>query len=172
MRCDYALGYDDDGVIQGYKVAHLVRCGYSADLSQGVVDRTMFHSDNAYYLPAVRIDTRRLKTNTVSNTAFRGFGGPQGMLSIERVMDEIAWATGRDPLDVRLANLYAAGRDITPLWPEGRGSADHACDDRRTRRKRRLPRAPGRDRGLQRVVALPEEGDRAHAGEVRHQLHP
>ena len=114
MRCDYALGYDDDGVIQGYKVAHLVRCGYSADLSQGVVDRTMFHSDNAYYLPAVRIDTRRLKTNTVSNTAFRGFGGPQGMLSIERAMDEIAWATGRDPLDVRLANLYAAGRDITP----------------------------------------------------------
>ena len=65
---------------QGYAVEHLARCGYSADLSQGVVDRTMFHSDNAYFLPAARIGSRRLKTNTVSNTAFRGFGGPQGML--------------------------------------------------------------------------------------------
>jgi xanthine dehydrogenase large subunit len=114
MRSDWEVGIDEKGVILGYKVAHNVRCGYSADLSQGVVDRTMFHSDNAYFLPAVHIDTKRLKTNTVSNTAFRGFGGPQGMLSIERVMDEIAWATGRDPLDVRLDNLYRPGRDVTP----------------------------------------------------------
>jgi xanthine dehydrogenase large subunit len=100
--------------VQGFAVEHLARCGHSADLSSGVVDRTMFHSDNAYSLPAARIASRRLKTNTVSNTAFRGFGGPQGMLMIERVMDHIAWTTGRDPLDVRLANLYAPGRDVTP----------------------------------------------------------
>jgi xanthine dehydrogenase large subunit len=74
----------------------------------------MFHADNAYYLPAAHIVTRRMKTNTVSNTAFRGFGGPQGMLAIERVLDEIAWFLGADPLDLRKANLYGPGRDMTP----------------------------------------------------------
>ena len=74
----------------------------------------MFHSDNAYFLPELSIVTHRLKTNTVSNTAFRGFGGPQGMLAIERVIDAIARDLGRDPLDVRLANFYAPGRDLTP----------------------------------------------------------
>lgn len=115
FRCDWEVGYDADGIVEGFHVVHNARCGYSADLSQGVVDRTMFHSDNSYFLPAVRIDTRRLLTNTVSNTAFRGFGGPQGMLMIEHVMDRIAWATGRDPLDVRYANLYRPGRDLTPF---------------------------------------------------------
>ncbi|MGP9821203.1 xanthine dehydrogenase molybdopterin binding subunit [Salinarimonas sp. NSM] len=114
FRSDFRVGFDAEGVIAGFAVTHNARCGCSADLSQGVVDRTMFHSDNSYYLPAVRIDTRRLLTNTVSNTAFRGFGGPQGMLMIEHVMDRIAWATGRDPLDVRYANLYRPGRDVTP----------------------------------------------------------
>jgi xanthine dehydrogenase large subunit len=118
FRSNWRVGFDGDGRIEGYAVEHLARCGYSADLSQGVVDRTMFHSDNAYFLPAARIGSRRLKTNTVSNTAFRGFGGPQGMLVIEHVMDRIAWATGRDPLDVRLANLYAPGRDLTPYGME------------------------------------------------------
>jgi len=74
----------------------------------------MFHADNAYFLPEFKILTRRVKTNTVSNTAFRGFGGPQGMLAIERVIDAIAWDRGLDPLDVRKANLYGAGRDVTP----------------------------------------------------------
>jgi xanthine dehydrogenase large subunit len=114
FRSDWAVGTDEGGRIQGFKIEHLARCGYSADLSNGVVDRTMFHSDNAYYLPAVRIGSRRLKTNTVSNTAFRGFGGPQGMLAMEQIIDRIAWATGRDPLDIRYANLYAPGRDVTP----------------------------------------------------------
>ena len=91
------------------------RCGYSEDLTLGVVDRAMFHADNAYYYPACRITTRRMRTNTVSNTAFRGFGGPQGMLFAERMMDHIAYLTGKDPLDVRKANFYAgAGRDRTP----------------------------------------------------------
>src|SRR3712207_3201121 len=78
----------------------------------------MFHSDNAYWMPAVHVGSRRLKTNTVSNTAFRGFGGPQGMLAIEHVMDRIAWATGRDPLDVRYANLYRPGANVTPFGME------------------------------------------------------
>ncbi|ALA18326.1 MULTISPECIES: xanthine dehydrogenase molybdopterin binding subunit [unclassified Chelatococcus] len=114
MRADWRVGFDDDGRIAAYDVMFNARCGCSADLSQGVVDRTMFHADNAYFLPAARIATRRLKTNTVSNTAFRGFGGPQGMLAAERVMDEIAARLGRDPLDVRKANFYAPGRDETP----------------------------------------------------------
>ena len=114
FRCDFRVGFDAEGVIQAYDVDYLARCGYSADLSLGVVDRCMFHSDSSYWLPATRIASRRLKTNTVSNTAFRGFGGPQGMLMAERMIDEIAWATGRDPLDVRYANLYQPGRDVTP----------------------------------------------------------
>jgi xanthine dehydrogenase large subunit len=114
MRCDYRIGFDEAGRIQAYDVDYLARCGYSADLSQGVVDRAMFHSDSSYWLPVTRINTRRLLTNTVSNTAFRGFGGPQGMLMAERMIDEIAWALGRDPLDVRYTNLYREGEDITP----------------------------------------------------------
>ena len=74
----------------------------------------MFHADNCYYLPAVEIVSRRFKTHTVSNTAFRGFGGPQGMMAIERVMDAIAAHLGLDPLAVRRANLYGPGRDVTP----------------------------------------------------------
>jgi xanthine dehydrogenase large subunit len=88
-----------------------------------VVDRAMFHSDNAYFLPESRIYTRRVKTNTVSNTAFRGFGGPQGMMAIERVIDTIAWSLGRDPLDIRKANLYGPSRDLTPY-----GQTVEDCD--------------------------------------------
>ena len=82
----------------GYEVALNARCGCSADLSPGVCDRAMFHAGNGYWLPDVSILTRRLKTSTVSNTAFRGFGGPQGMIAIERVMDAIARDRGLDPL--------------------------------------------------------------------------
>lgn len=114
FRVDYTVSFDEQGVIEGYDVIYAARCGYSADLSSGICDRTMFHADNAYFLPDVRIASRRMKTNTVSNTAFRGFGGPQGMVGIERVMDEIAWSLGLDPLDVRKANLYGEGRDLTP----------------------------------------------------------
>jgi xanthine dehydrogenase large subunit len=114
FRVDWRVGFDDNGRLAGLDVDFLARCGYSTDLSQGVVDRTMFHADNAYFTPASRIASKRLKTDTVSNTAFRGFGGPQGMLAIERVMDAMAWTLGRDPLDVRRANLYGPGRDITP----------------------------------------------------------
>ena len=102
------------GVVTAYDVMLNARCGCSADLSPGVVDRAMFHAANAYWLPEVKVASRRLKTNTVSNTAFRGFGGPQGMLAIERVMDAIAHERGLDPLDVRKANFYRPGADRTP----------------------------------------------------------
>jgi xanthine dehydrogenase large subunit len=114
FRADWRVGYDDQGVVAGYDVTLNARCGCSADLSLGVVDRAMFHAGNGYWLPHVSIASRRLKTNTVSNTAFRGFGGPQGMLAIERVMDAIARERGLDPLDVRKANLLRAGFDATP----------------------------------------------------------
>ena len=115
FRVDYAAGFGKDGVVRAVDVTLSARCGHSEDLSLGVVDRAMFHADNAYYYPTVRILSRRMRTNTVSNTAFRGFGGPQGMLFAERMMDHIAYSLGRDPLDVRKANFYAgAGRDRTP----------------------------------------------------------
>jgi xanthine dehydrogenase large subunit len=114
FRVNYSAGFDKTGRLSAVDVEFLSRCGYSADLSQGVNDRTMFHADNAYFYPAVRIRSRRLKTHTVSNTAFRGFGGPQGMVFAERMMDAIAIKLGLDPLDVRKRNLYEAGRDVTP----------------------------------------------------------
>ncbi len=110
----YDVGFDAEGVVQAIDLQLDARCGYSADLTIGVVDRAMFHSDNAYFLPEAQIASRRLKTNTVSNTAFRGFGGPQGMVGIEAVMDAIAHRLGRDPLDIRKANFYRPGRDLTP----------------------------------------------------------
>jgi xanthine dehydrogenase large subunit len=114
FRVDYQAGFGADGKLDAADITLASRCGYSADLSGAINDRAMFHADNAYYLPAARIVTKRMKTNTVSNTAFRGFGGPQGMLAIERVLDEIAWSLGVDPLDLRKANLYGPGRDMTP----------------------------------------------------------
>ncbi len=114
MRADYTYAHDSDGVLSAVDVTFNSRCGCSADLSLGVNDRTMFHADNAYFYPAVRIRSKRIKTDTVSNTAFRGFGGPQGVLFAERMMEEIAIRLGRDPLDIRLSNLYARGRDVTP----------------------------------------------------------
>jgi xanthine dehydrogenase large subunit len=111
---DYDVGFDDDGRILGIKFTFASRCGISADLSGPVNDRTMFHCDNAYFLDHVDIASHRCKTNTVSNTAFRGFGGPQGMLAIEYAIDDIARALGKDPLEVRRENFYGIGeRDTT-----------------------------------------------------------
>ena len=117
-RIDYTVGFDDEGRILGIEVDQAMRCGMSYDLSTGVCDRAMFHADNAYFLPAARIRSFRCKTNTASNTAFRGFGGPQGVVGIERVIDAVAHAVGKDPLEVRRLNFYdpmsaRAGRDIT-----------------------------------------------------------
>ena len=106
LRILYRVGVDAEGRLLGVEFTHLFRCGWSQDLSLPVADRAMLHADNAYFLPAVRIESHRLKTNTQSNTAYRGFGGPQGVVGIERVMDHIAHAVGRDPLAVRQLNFY------------------------------------------------------------------
>ena len=114
FEMDYTVGFDDSGRIQGLDVMLASRCGYSADLSAPVNDRAMFHADNCYYLENVRIVSHRCKTHTVSNTAFRGFGGPQGMMLIETVIDVIARHLQRDPLQVRRRNFYGiAERNVT-----------------------------------------------------------
>lgn len=89
-------------------------CGHSPDLSDAIVDRAMFHADNAYFLGNACIEGNRLKTDMVSHTAYRGFGGPQGMIVIEKAMEELALAAKQDPLDIRLKNLYRAGKNVTP----------------------------------------------------------
>jgi xanthine dehydrogenase large subunit len=108
LRILYRAGIDAQGRILGLQMTHLLRCGWSQDLSLPVADRAMLHTDNCYFLPAIRIESHRLKTNTQSATAYRGFGGPQGMVAIERVIDHAAFALGRDPLEVRRANFYAS----------------------------------------------------------------
>ncbi|HXC54154.1 MAG TPA: xanthine dehydrogenase molybdopterin binding subunit [Rhizomicrobium sp.] len=111
----YDVGFGDDGRIEGIEFVQESRCGYSTDLSLAINDRAMFHADNSYFLGNATIVSHRYKTHTVSNTAFRGFGGPQGMMGIERVMDVIAQRLGKDPLDVRKINLYGpAPRNLTP----------------------------------------------------------
>ena len=110
----YTIGFNDEGDILGVEFDMIGKCGCTADLSDGVVDRAMFHSDNAYFYQNARISGYRAKTHTISNTAFRGFGGPQGVLLAECVIDEIARSTGQDPLDIRLRNCYQTDKNVTP----------------------------------------------------------
>ncbi|MCB1336281.1 MAG: xanthine dehydrogenase molybdopterin binding subunit [Maritimibacter sp.] len=107
FRIAYRAGITAAGKITGIDFTHYVRAGWSQDLTLPVADRAMLHADNAYFIPAMRIESHRLRTNTASATAFRGFGGPQGMLGIERVMDHIAHEVGQDPLAIRRKNFYA-----------------------------------------------------------------
>ncbi len=102
----YDVGFDESGRIHALDADFAARCGFSADLSGPVTDRALFHVDNCYFFENVELRSRPLKTNTVSNTAFRGFGGPQGMIGGERVIEEVAYALGKDPLEVRRANFY------------------------------------------------------------------
>ena len=109
------VGFDDAGRILGAEVTMVSRAGHSADLSGPVMTRALCHFDNAYWLPHVAIHGYSGRTNTQSNTAFRGFGGPQGAIAVEYLIDSVARALGRDPLAVRRANFYgAAGHDVTP----------------------------------------------------------
>jgi len=111
---DWQVGFDDQGLITGLKLTMLANCGFSADLSGPVADRAIFHSDNAYFLSDVEITSYRCKTHTQSHTAFRGFGGPQGMIVIETILGDIARHLGLDPLDVRRRNLYGVqDRNVT-----------------------------------------------------------
>lgn len=106
---NYTVGFDNEGRIKGINIEVNGNCGYSPDLSDAIVDRAMFHSDNAYFLDQATVTGNRCKLNTVSHTAYRGFGGPQGMMTIEMVMDDIARYLGKDPLAVRKNNLYGQG---------------------------------------------------------------
>ncbi len=115
FEIDYEVGFDDEGHIQGVEMLFAARAGYAADLSGPVTDRALFHADNCYHYADARLESLPLKTNTVSNTAFRGFGGPQGMVAAERVIDEIAFALGKDPLEIRKRNFYGTtDRNLTP----------------------------------------------------------
>ena len=105
----YDVGFDATGRITGLKLQMAANCGFSADLSGPVADRAVFHVDNAYYLSDVDIASYRCKTNTQSHTAFRGFGGPQGVIVIEAILGDIARCLGLDAQDVRMANLYGRG---------------------------------------------------------------
>ena len=117
------VGFDDDGRITGYEAKLAGDCGYSPDLSNSIVDRAMFHSDNSYYLGDATVTGYRCKTNKVSNTAYRGFGGPQGLILPEIILDDIARQLGKDPLDVRITNFYGGeGRDTTHYYQKVEGN--------------------------------------------------
>ncbi|HSV63479.1 MAG TPA: molybdopterin cofactor-binding domain-containing protein, partial [Chthoniobacterales bacterium] len=102
----FRVGFDEDGMLLAAKVDLFSNGGWSLDLSRAITDRALFHLDNAYYIPNVEFSGRVVKTNLASNTAFRGFGGPQGMLVIEEIIDRVARATGLAPEVVRARNLY------------------------------------------------------------------
>ncbi|MFU0504789.1 xanthine dehydrogenase molybdopterin binding subunit [Pseudaminobacter sp. NGMCC 1.201702] len=115
FRFDYDVGFEADGRLSGIEMSLMQRAGYSHDQSLPVLQRAIYNCDNAYFLPAATLTGYPCRTNSQSNTAFRGFGSPQANLAIERVMDEIAFALGKQPLEVRLANLYGEHeRNITP----------------------------------------------------------
>jgi xanthine dehydrogenase large subunit len=106
FRIDYDVGFDSEGRIHAVLFEQALRCGMSWDLSESIAARAMCHADNAYHIPHMRVVSHRCRTHTQSNTAFRGFGGPQGMVGIERVIDQVAHHLGLDPLIVRQRNFY------------------------------------------------------------------
>ncbi|MBP0483856.1 xanthine dehydrogenase molybdopterin binding subunit [Sagittula salina] len=132
FRIRYKAGFDEDGHLLGIDFIHYTRCGWAQDLSLPVADRAMLHADNAYWLPNVRIESHRLKTNTQSATAYRGFGGPQGVLGIERVVDHVAHVLNLDPLVVRQRNYYAPSGSVSERTS---GGAPAPCSA--------APRTPG-----------------------------
>ena len=120
---DYEIGYDDDGRVLGAQIDLISNAGFSADLSGPVMTRALCHFDNAYWLPHVAAHGYSARTNTQSNTAFRGFGGPQGAIAIEAILDEIARALGKDALEVRRVNLY--GKTQQHVTPYGQAIEDN-----------------------------------------------
>lgn len=135
FHIDYSVGFDALGRITALDFTQYTRCGWAQDLSLPVADRAMLHADNAYNLEHVRITSHRLKTNTQSATAFRGFGGPQGVVGIEKVIDHIAQHLGTDPLAVRRANYYTdndASEQTTPYHQPVTDCIINALTDRLT----------------------------------------
>ncbi len=103
---DYEVGFNNSGEILALKIMMASRCGISPDLSGAINDRAIYHIDNAYFLPNIEINSYRCKTNTVSNTAFRGFGGPQGMFCIENIIENIAQKLNQEASEIRKNNFY------------------------------------------------------------------
>ncbi|MFN5499433.1 MAG: xanthine dehydrogenase molybdopterin binding subunit, partial [Burkholderiales bacterium] len=132
FRIDYEVGYDDEGRILGADITLMSRCGYSTDYSGPVNDRACLHIDNCYFIPNLKLISHRCKTNTQSATAFRGFGGPQGMFGIETIIEQIANDIGKDPLDVRMLNIYqdpaVSGNPATMVTQYGQTIADWVGD--------------------------------------------
>ncbi len=161
FRIDWDVGFDDAGRIEGISFELASRCGMSPDLSGAINDRAMFHSDNAYYLPNVHITSYRCKTNMVSATAFRGFGGPQGMMGIEAVMDAIARHLKLDPLAVRRRNFYGkTDRNVTPyhMTVEDNVTPEIVAELARTseygKRRREIVAFNAKSRWVKRGIAL------------------
>ena len=127
FRIDYSVGFDAEGRVSAVIFEQALRCGMSWDLSEAIAARAMCHADNAYHIPDMRVISHRCKTHTQSNTAFRGFGGPQGMVGIERVMDEVAHHLGIDPLLVRRRNFYP--HKFTPNGGKGRTPYGQLVED-------------------------------------------
>ena len=167
----YSVGFDDTGLITGLKLTMLANCGFSADLSGPVADRAIFHADNAYFLSDVEIASYRCKTNTQSHTAFRGFGGPQGVIVIETLLGDIARHLGRDALDVRQRNLYGITERNTTHYqmPVEDNILQPLLSKLETTSSYRERREA--DRRLERAEPGAQARPGAHAGEVRHQLH-
>ncbi|SDG60220.1 xanthine dehydrogenase molybdopterin binding subunit [Alloyangia pacifica] len=127
FRIDYTVGFDKGGRLLAVDFRQYTRCGWAQDLSLAVADRAMLHADNAYDIPALRVESHRLKTNMQSATAYRGFGGPQGLFGIERVMDHVAHHLKVDPLALRRRNYYA------DLVPAGTRLAQDDAEDQASR---------------------------------------
>ncbi len=168
---EYDVGFDDSGRVLGLDLMLASRCGYSADLSGPVNDRAVSHADNCYSPGRGAHRVASLQDEHAVATAFRGFGGPQGMMAAEQVMDEIARSLGRDPLDVRRANFYVPGeRDVTHYDMKVEDFiADRLVDAARARQ--RLPRAARGDRAMECAQPGDQPRHRADAGEVRHLVH-
>lgn len=128
LKIRYKAGADAEGRLIAVDFTHLVRCGYSQDLSLAVADRAMLHADNCYWIPNIRIESHRLKTNTQSATAYRGFGGPQGIVGIERVIDHLAHRLRLDPVTVMQRNLYAPMGSAPQTTPYGMEVDDSITD--------------------------------------------
>ena len=111
----YRVGFDQSGLILAVKMEFHANAGCTADLSSSVFDRALYHADNAYFIPDIELLGRVCRTNLPSNTAFRGFGGGQGIMAIENVVEDVAQFLNRDAADIRLLNCYgASGRNQTP----------------------------------------------------------
>jgi xanthine dehydrogenase large subunit len=115
FKCWYKVGFDNDGRIVALAIDHFSNGGCSADLSPSVLERAMLHTDNSYFIPTIRITGRVCKTNLPSNTAFRGFGGPQGVACIENIVEDIARSLNKDSLEIRQLNCYGIDdRNVAP----------------------------------------------------------